>query len=87
MLNIPPQYAALSTAEVAKLLKVSISAITQARRRTARLCRYCDSPALDGLTVCAAHRTQRNSTTRQRKGSQPWKAGGRGRPPINQAVK
>jgi len=81
MIEIPPQYEALSPAKVAKLLKVSISAITQARRRTAGLCRYCDSPALDGLTVCAAHRTQRNSTTRQRMGSNPWKAGGRGRPP------
>ena len=81
MIEIPPQYEALSPAAVAKLLQVSISAITQARRRTAGLCRYCDQPALDGLTVCAAHRTQRNSTTRQRTGSAPWKAGGRGRPP------
>lgn len=80
-MKIPIQYAHLSPAAVAKLLKVSISAITQARRRTAGLCRYCDEAALDGLTVCAAHRTQRNSTTRQRMGSNPWKAGGRGRPP------
>ena len=81
MIEIPSQYADLSPAEVAKRLKVSISAITQARRRSVGLCRYCDEAALYQLTVCAAHRTQRNSTTRQRTGSAPWKPGGRGRPP------
>ena len=81
MLNIPPQYAALSTAEVAKLLQVSISAVTQQRRRDAGLCRYCAEDAIPGLTVCSVHRTQRNSTTRQRSGSAEWKPGGRGRPP------
>ena len=80
-MNIPPQYESLSPAEVAKLLKVTISAVTQYRRRLAGLCRYCDSPALAGLTLCAVHRTQRNSTSRQRAGAQPWKPGGRGRPP------
>ncbi len=81
MIEIPPQYADLSPATVAKLLKVSTTAVIQQRRRDAGLCRYCDALALPSLTVCAAHRIQRNSTTRQRTGSQPWKAGGRGRPP------
>jgi hypothetical protein len=78
---IPPEYADLSPAKVAKLLKVSITSVTQQRRRDAGLCRYCDQPALDGMTVCAGHRTQRNSTTRQRSRSAEWKPGGRGRPP------
>lgn len=81
MIEIPTQYESLSPADIAKLLKVSITAVTQQKRRNAGLCRYCDEAALDGLTVCSVHRTQRNSTTRQRKGSAPWKAGGRGRPP------
>ena len=80
-MKIPPHYDSLSPAEVAKLLKVTISAVTQYRRRQAGLCRYCDSPALAGLTLCAVHRTQRTEATRSRTGSAPWKPGGRGRPP------
>lgn len=81
MIEIPPQYDALSPATVAKLLKVSITAVTQQRRRDAGLCRYCDSHALPEMTVCAVHRTQRLASTRQRTGSNPWKPRGRGRPP------
>jgi hypothetical protein len=80
---IPPLYEYLSPAAVAKALDVTISAVTQHRRRLAGLCRYCDEPALDGLTLCSAHRTQRTITGRARAGTQPWKPGGRGRPPIN----
>lgn len=81
-MQIPSQYESLSPTEVAKLLGITRPAVYQLRRRQAGLCRYCDEPALPELSVCKAHRTQRNTTRRQRTGSSPWKPGGRGRPPI-----
>lgn len=81
MVIIPPQYETLSPAKVAKLLGVSRDSVTQQRRRDAGLCRYCEEPATDGMTVCQRHRTQRVNAARQRLGVHPWKAGGRGRPP------
>ena len=81
-MHIPPEYEALSPAEVAKLMGVTLEAVRQTRRRAMGYCRYCDTPALEGLTLCAAHRTQRAQVDRTRKGSMPWHSGGRGRPPV-----
>jgi hypothetical protein len=83
-MKIPPQYASLSPAEVAKLIGVSREGVGQARRRAAGLCRYCKAKPLSGLTVCAAHRTRITNSHRKINGFKPWTPGGRGRPPINQ---
>lgn len=72
----------LSPAAIAKLLGVSREGVTQAQRRAAGKCRYCDTPALPELTLCAFHRTQKTNAARKRLGASPWKPGGRGRPPI-----
>ena len=81
MIHIPPQYEALSPAKVAKLLKVSLPSVVQQRHRDAGLCRYCNEPAMEQLTVCVTHRQERNRAARQRHGSKPWEAGRPGRPP------
>ena len=80
-MQIPKEYETLSPAEVAKLMGVTLEAVRQARRRALGHCRYCNTPALDGMTLCAVHRTQRTASDRTRKGANAWKPGGRGRPP------
>lgn len=81
MIIILPEYESLSPTEIAKRMGVTLEAVRQARRRALGLCRYCKSQALAGMTLCEAHRTQRTASDRTRKGAQPWKPGGRGRPP------
>lgn len=80
-MNIPTEYLALSPAETAKALGVTVEAIKQQRRRDKGFCAYCDTPALEGMTLCEVHRTQRIRSGRARAGSNPWKLGGPGRPP------
>lgn len=81
-MHIPREYEALSPADIAKLLGVSVEGVKQALRRSKGLCRYCEALALPKLKVCAVHRTQKNAANRKRTGASSWKPGHRGRPPI-----
>lgn len=58
------------------------SPATVARRAKAGSCSQCDAPRLTGSAMCEAHLLAFRARNRLAKGCQPWRPGGRGRPPI-----
>jgi hypothetical protein len=82
-MQIPPEYASLSPAAVARLLQCSPTAVRMARRRAAGHCERCDTPAAPGSIYCARHALQITEARRTRTGTHPWQPGRRGRPPLS----
>ena len=81
MIKLTPQLAKLPNSELAKKFGVSQQAIIYARRRAAKLCRVCASPA-NGERLCESCRTKERDNARTRNGYRPWVPGKPGRPPI-----
>jgi uncharacterized paraquat-inducible protein A len=81
-LIIPPDLANLSNAKIATRLGCTPTAVMYARRRAAGLCERCKAPvAPGGSTVCEACESAIDLKRRKRLGHNPWKPGGKGRPP------
>ena len=54
----------------------------QVRQNEAGKCMYCTNQAMDGTTRCEFHAEYIRQYMRKRGGYNPWKEGGRGRPPM-----
>lgn len=65
---------------------VSRQYLCQLRKLAAGCCICCGAPRRLYARECDACRVKRRNLQRRRRGSQPWRAGSRGRPPRDRTV-